>query len=125
MVRAFRGDERVRELLNPLLPPPTNRIRSTITGWDLQDQVEHFTSIFNSIDLDGSDSITAQAQLPLCPLYPSPVPRLASHPLPSTPLPSSLLLSTSHSQNATLSTFDSTTLSSPYASLPLTISAQL
>ena len=67
MVRAFRLDERVRELIQPLMPG-MQASRSSVTGDDLQEQVEGFERIFKMMDADGSDGErpcqTAPAPLP-------------------------------------------------------------
>ena len=56
MVRAFRLDERVRELMLPLLPMPAVS-KQSITGVDLQQQIDAFEDLFKAMDSDGSDGI--------------------------------------------------------------------
>ena len=57
MIRAFRMDERVRELLLPMLPMPKGP-NNSVTGHDLGDQVEAFEAFFKVLDADASDGIT-------------------------------------------------------------------
>ena len=71
MVRAFRLDERVRELIQPLMPG-MQASRSSVTGDDLQEQVEGFERIFKMMDADGSDG-----ERP-CQTAPSPLPNRSS-----------------------------------------------
>ena len=56
MVRSFRLDERVRELLLPLLPMPAVS-KQSITGVDLQQQIDAFEELFKAMDSDGNDGI--------------------------------------------------------------------
>ena len=57
MVRAFRLDERVRELLLPLLPIPAVS-RDSVTGGNLQEQIDAFEHLFQMLDSDGSDGVS-------------------------------------------------------------------
>ena len=57
MVRAFRLDERVRELLLPLLPLPTAS-KNSVTGIDLEEQISAFEALFKIMDSDGNDGVS-------------------------------------------------------------------
>jgi hypothetical protein len=59
MVRAFRLDERVRELMLPLLPMPSVS-KNSITGVDLQEQIDAFETMYQVMDSDGSDGVSLE-----------------------------------------------------------------
>ena len=59
MIRAFRQDERVRELLLPLLPL-SGTAKNSVTGVDLQEQINAFDELFKVMDSDGSDAVSRQ-----------------------------------------------------------------
>ena len=59
MQRAFRLDERVRELMLPLLPISTVSKNST-ANVDLQEQLDGFDALFNAMDTDKSNEVSRE-----------------------------------------------------------------
>ena len=77
LVRAFRLDERVREFMLPLLPKELLGPSNTVTGVDLQAQVEAFETCFQRMDADVSRGLSKPAAAGLdgaCPRPPRPCP---------------------------------------------------
>eukprot|EP00900_Chrysochromulina_parva_P020753 jgi/Chrpa1/3310/Chrysochromulina_OHIO_Genome00019189-RA len=60
LIRAFRLNDKVRELLLPLLPADVLRSKSDVCGINVQAQVEAFEIIFQRMDMDGSDAVTLE-----------------------------------------------------------------
>ena len=62
IMAAFRRDERVRKLLRPLLPSSGRLKTRSIhdAAQALQQQVEAFETLFQSMDTDGSGGVDAQ-----------------------------------------------------------------
>ena len=61
MIRAFRLNDRVRELLLPLLPGDLLKSQnSSVSGVDVKAQVEAFEVTFQRMDADGSNAVTME-----------------------------------------------------------------
>ena len=59
VIRAFRLNDRVRELLLPILPKDIlGNSSSAVSGVDVQAQVEAFEITFQRMDVDGSNAVT-------------------------------------------------------------------
>ena len=61
VIRAFRLNDQVRQLLLPLLPAELlGKSNSAVSGVDVQAQVEAFEVTFQRMDVDGSNAVTLQ-----------------------------------------------------------------
>ena len=62
IIRAFRLNDKVREILLPLLPSEIlGRSASAISGVDVQAQVEAFEITFQRMDADGSNAVCSRS----------------------------------------------------------------
>ena len=61
VIRAFRVNDQVRQLLLPLLPAELlGKSNSAVSGVDVQAQVEAFEVTFQRMDVDGSNAVTLE-----------------------------------------------------------------
>ena len=75
VIRAFRLDDELRDLMLPLLNVPADKF--SVTGVNVKAQVEAFEEAFRRMDADGTNSVSLEEfeTLPL-PLTPTPAPIL-------------------------------------------------